>query len=100
MCIMLFAIAFSANANNKIEIVNNITKDEINFEISTSENVSNEIFEEELIFGCGDLGNAHYDELVEGGMSHREARSHRRATVRKCRGNGPDGWWSVVFSWR
>ncbi|OIP48655.1 MAG: hypothetical protein COZ16_01780 [Flavobacteriaceae bacterium CG_4_10_14_3_um_filter_31_253] len=96
---MLFAIAFSTNANNKIEIVNIITKDEINFDISTSENVSNEIFEEELIFGCGDLGNAHYEDLVAGGMSHREARSNRRATVRECRGNGPDGWLSIFISW-
>lgn len=96
---MLFAIAFSANANNKIGIINNITKDEINFDISTSENVSNEIFEEELIFGCGDLGNALYDDLVAEGMSHREARSHRRAAVRDCRGNGPDGWLSIVIFW-
>lgn len=39
------------------------------------------------LFGCASEGNAWYRVWRGEGYSHREARSMRRAYVRKCRGN-------------
>lgn len=49
---------------------------------------------EAVFFGCGDIGNSLYRQLVAGGMSHREARAERRDEVRECIGGR---WWSIDF---
>lgn len=105
LCIAVFSIAFMANATEKNENVANdfkevnIEKSDFYKEIKTANSdVEMEIFEDAVFFGCGSQGNAVYEEYRDAGMSHRDARAERRAWVRDCRGNGPDGWLSIFIS--
>jgi hypothetical protein len=121
LCIALFSIAIMANAtekkgvvvNNSKEIVTNTAHEKVvlkNYsnevmvndfkEIKTVKNkCSKETSENDMFFGCGSQGNSMYNEYRAAGMDHRDARSERRAWVRECRGNGPDGWLSIFISW-
>ncbi len=76
--------------NNSKEIVKNI-KGKTEIVVNNSLNV--------MFFGCGSQGNAMYHEYRAAGMNHRDARYLRRVWVRKCRGNGPNGWWSILIFW-
>ena len=98
LCIALFSVAIMANANNKKEILTSnfnevkiektIQLEELNAMAYTHVSAT-----DAFVFGeCNDRGNAAYDDARENGSSHREARSLRRAEVRKCRSLPPNGW--------
>lgn len=98
--IALFSFAITANATEKKGIIaNTVNEKEVVIEYSNEINTEKEISENDMFFGCGSDGNAMYNEYIAAGMSHREARSARRAYVRDCRGNGPDGWLSILIFW-
>ncbi|WP_299125736.1 hypothetical protein [uncultured Tenacibaculum sp.] len=110
-CIALFSIAIMTNATGKKEIITNpIIGNEI--VRNSSENIIINSFKEietesnkrtketsidDMFFGCGSEGNSLYNMWRNDGMSHRDARAYRRVFVRKCRGNGPNGWLGITF---
>lgn len=108
LCIALFGVAIMVNANNSKEIDNNnfneirVENSDFEKEIKTENNHSDktkiQIIENVTLVGCGSQANAVYDELIAAGMSHSEAREQRRIWVRDCRGNGPNGWLGICFS--
>lgn len=88
VCIALFSFAMMANATERNEIETNNSK-EVKTEKSTVKKAEKtSISEEDFFWGCGSEGNAYYSTLRSEGMDHRDARSARRAFVRKCRGGG------------
>ena len=100
LCIAVFSFAIMASTTAKKETVaNNNSKEVVKIEKNDLKMSEIEISEKNEFFGCGSEGNGYYNIKREEGMSHREARSARRAYVRKCRGNGPDGWLSIFISW-
>ena len=110
LCLAIFCMAIMANATEKKEIAINTTDEKEVLTNDSSETLINNSIEIDSVdldfeketydddfFGCGSQGNAYYDDLVAGGMSHRDARAERRDWVRDCRGH-PNGWISFVLT--
>lgn len=82
------------NATEKKDIPTRVSNEkEI---VKTSSNKIEKVSKDDAFFGCGSEGNGYYSMLRSEGMSHREARTARRAFVRNCRGGG---WRWVVGVW-
>lgn len=88
LCIALFSMAIMTNAANEL-LPKNVTgvKTENDFSktIKTeNSNIENETIE--VLVDCGEQGDQLYHQLIQSGMSHRDARAERRDNVRECRG--------------
>ena len=98
VCIALFSIAIMANATEKKKVIGNNSKEIVkNIKGETEIVVNNSL--NVMFFGCGSEANRWYNVYREHEYNHREARYLRRVWVRKCRGNGPNGWWSILIFW-
>jgi hypothetical protein len=92
--IEIFFLAITANATEKKGVATNSLHEKVVVKDYSNEiladnfkdvNAEKKISMDDIFFGCGSEGNAYYSMLRMEGMGHRDARTSRRAYVRKCR---------------
>lgn len=92
-----------ANANNTLEKEKSVFENEKLEMVTILEKMNlvdyNNYSQVLLDEGCGEKGNKLYTNLRADGMSHREARSERRAAVRECRNLPEGGWLPIAGEW-